>query len=163
MRQDKVATAYDEIRNRIEQRVRYFQRLIKDDGDDLLGTAHEAFMEACRTYRRKKGDLVRWVCFIVSRRLRDVVRKRIRRSKLLPKAKMQQWWELNVPDNSPVEVTGLSQDARKVVFLALEAVRLGAGPRTARNAAVNALRLVGWTHSRVDDALCEIREQLLGD
>lgn len=152
LQRDAMEATYDTVKELIEVRVRFFRRyatvaLLADD--DLTGIAMEAFLEAYLTYRKRKGRFADWVKYVVSRRLRDTVRKGGERLKFRRRG-------LDERGTIDVLAEPLSDDARRAIDVAMEAVRLKATPAQARRATKKALRAAGWSGARVSSAFSEI-------
>jgi hypothetical protein len=166
VRQSVMEATFDAIKDKIDARVNHFRRYLRYDNyecgpDDLLGVAHDAFMEACLTYRKSKGKLEHWAQYLISRRLRDLIRQRIRRMKLIRfiRGLSLSWWE-GIPDDRLGWTELLSEDAKKMMAVGIKASHMGAKPRQARRATVEVLKQAGWSLLRIDTAMQEIQNAI---
>lgn len=166
VRPAEMEVAYAAIKDVIEAKINHFRKYLRFDNyecntGDLLGVAHEAFMEACATYRKEKGKLIHYACYLISRRLRDLIRTRIRRMRMVRmiRSLSETWWFDRV--DGRVEWTEeLSEDAKKVIAVGVKASEMGAKPRQARRATVEVLKQAGWSLLRIDEAMKEIQDAI---
>lgn len=152
---------YEKAKEQIARQVAAFRRTNRDS-DETLSIAHEAFIDACLTYRRRKGSFTRWLALKVNKALRQELRKRLRRKGIarminlnLRSVGHRMFLARNDWRGEP-----LSQDAQDLIGLALEAGGSGMNRKAVRRVIEETTAGAGWNKSRLINAISEIKKSL---
>lgn len=140
-----------------------FHRAKGGDVDDLLGIAHEAYVDAYDTYDPDRGEFETWVVNKIHYRMLEDWRKRCVRHRALPRCEVN-FDLMACGEKSPLD--GLSEQAREVVEMVLTSDPrvtsrvAGRSRHPWRAALADVLVEAGWTVKQVAEAFAEVQEAL---